>query len=178
MRTLVVVSLIALAGCATLVKFNYDDQKNLPADAPSKLGFDVMNRHFPDNPTALQFIVVNSPHDLRAPKALADLEITESRMRLVQGLTTWTITLHNRSATSGYRSLVCETHYRDSAGALLHQGITEVWTLVQPGESVQTRVIDAVDWDSSVAQSDIVIRSAEPVVPLAREQAGRRSTGR
>src|SRR4030095_16240438 len=51
---------LALAGCAMLVKFNYDDQKNLPADAPSKLAYDVMNRHFPDNPAALQFIVVQS----------------------------------------------------------------------------------------------------------------------
>jgi hypothetical protein len=109
-----------------------------------------------------------------ATKALADLEITESRMHLVQGLTTWSITLHNRSTTAGYRSLVCQTHYRDGSGALVHQATVEVWTLVQPGESVQTRVIDAVSWDSSVAQSDIVIRSAEPVVPLARAQARRR----
>ena len=67
--------LLALAGCASLVKYNYDDRKNLPADAESNLGYDALTKHFPVSTTMQQFIQVYAPGvDLRSPKSLADLE--------------------------------------------------------------------------------------------------------
>ena len=77
------VILIVLAGCATLVKFNYDDRKNLPADAASNVGAEVMKRHFPEDATALQFMLIQSPNDLRTPRALADLEEMARRVSQV-----------------------------------------------------------------------------------------------
>lgn len=72
--------LFALAACATLVKFNFDDRKSLPAGAPSNIGYQEMRHHFPDDPTAQQFVLIQSPHDLRTPKALADLERMAQRV--------------------------------------------------------------------------------------------------
>ncbi|MBX7431922.1 MMPL family RND transporter [Mycobacterium sp. Y57] len=68
------VVLLALAACAGMMKFNYDDRKNLPADASSNLGYAALDEHFPVSTAVQQFILVQSPHDLRTPKALADME--------------------------------------------------------------------------------------------------------
>lgn len=79
--------LLALAGCATLIKYNYDDRKNLPADAESNLGYDALTRHFPVSTTMQQFIMVYAPDvDLRAPKSLADLEQMAERISQVPGI--------------------------------------------------------------------------------------------
>ena len=69
------VILVALAGCTLLVKFNYDDRKTLPPDAPSNLGYQALDAHFPVSSTLQQFVLIQAPAtDLRSPKALADLE--------------------------------------------------------------------------------------------------------
>lgn len=84
-----VVSLIilaVLAGCAGFIKFNYDDRKNLPADVDSNVGYAVMGQHFPVNSSIQQFILVQSPRDLRSPKALADLEQMARRVSQVPGI--------------------------------------------------------------------------------------------
>ncbi|MET0700772.1 MAG: RND family transporter [Mycobacterium sp.] len=87
------VILVALAFCATLTKFNYDDRKNLPEDAPSNLGYAAMNSHFPVSSTLQQFILIQSPQDLRTPKALADMEMMAARVAqlpnidMVRGIT-------------------------------------------------------------------------------------------
>jgi putative drug exporter of the RND superfamily len=79
--------LLALAGCAALVKYNYDDRKNLPADAASNLGYDALTQHFPVSTTMQQFVQVYAPDvDLRAPKSLADLEQMAERISQVQGI--------------------------------------------------------------------------------------------
>jgi putative drug exporter of the RND superfamily len=74
------VVLLALAGCATLVKFNFDDRKSLPVDAPSNVAYEAMKRHFPEDPSAQLFVLIQSPRDLRTPKALADLERMAQRV--------------------------------------------------------------------------------------------------
>lgn len=84
-----VVSLIilaVLAGCAGFIKFNYDDRKNLPSDVDSNVGYAVMGQHFPVNSSIQQFILVQSPRDLRSPKALADLEQMARRVSQVPGI--------------------------------------------------------------------------------------------
>ena len=81
------VILLGLAGCVSLVKFNYDDRQNLPADAESNLGYEAMNKHFPISSTLQQFILVHaSDVDLRSPKALADLEQMSQRISQLPGI--------------------------------------------------------------------------------------------
>lgn len=84
----------ALASCAGLAKFNFDDRQALPDDAESNLGYEMMNRHFPISTTLQQFILVHAPdQDLRTPKALADMEQMAARVAqlpdidLVRGIT-------------------------------------------------------------------------------------------
>jgi putative drug exporter of the RND superfamily len=75
--------LISLAACATLVQFNYDDRKNLPADSFSMSAYAKMNEHFPISSSLQQFIVIRAPNtDLRSPRALADME--EMARRIAQ----------------------------------------------------------------------------------------------
>lgn len=77
------VILVALAGCAAMVKFNYDDRKLLPADSSSNRGYEAMDKHFPVSSTLQQFLLIESPQDLRSPKALADLEQMAQRVSQV-----------------------------------------------------------------------------------------------
>jgi RND superfamily putative drug exporter len=88
-----VIVLIVLAGCAGLVRYNYDDRKTLPASVESALGYDAMARHFPMDSIIPEYLFVQSPHDLRNPKALADLEQMAQRVSqlpnisMVRGIT-------------------------------------------------------------------------------------------
>ena len=66
--------------------FNYDDRKNLPASGESNLGYAAMDRHFPLNSTIPQYLFITSPHDLRTPKALADLEQMAQRVSQLPGI--------------------------------------------------------------------------------------------
>ncbi|MDP7704962.1 RND family transporter [Mycobacterium sp. TY815] len=75
-----VLVLIILAGCAGLVRYNYDDRKAVQASAPSSLGYAALDRHFSVNQTIPEYILVQSPHDLRTPRALADLEQMADRV--------------------------------------------------------------------------------------------------
>jgi putative drug exporter of the RND superfamily len=69
-----VLVLVILASCAGLVRYNYDDRKALASSAPSSIGYTALDRHFPVNQSIPEYILVQSPHDLRTPQALADLE--------------------------------------------------------------------------------------------------------
>ncbi|MGV0594766.1 MMPL/RND family transporter [Mycolicibacterium porcinum] len=66
--------LVILASCAGLAKYNYDDRKALPGTVESLQGYDAIAAHFPVNSSLPQYLLVESPHDLRGPKELADLE--------------------------------------------------------------------------------------------------------
>lgn len=68
------VVLVILASSAGFATFNYDDRKLLPATSETIKGYDAITRHFPLNASLPQYILVSSPHDLRTPKALADME--------------------------------------------------------------------------------------------------------
>ena len=68
------VVLLALATCASFIQYNYDNRKDLPEDSDSNLGYVALNKHFPVSSTMQQFVLITSPRDLRAPKALADME--------------------------------------------------------------------------------------------------------
>ncbi len=75
-----VLVLIVLASCAGLVRYNYDDRKALRSSAPSSVGYAALDRHFPVNESIPEYILVQSPHDLRTPRALADLEQMAGRV--------------------------------------------------------------------------------------------------
>lgn len=75
-----VLVLIVLASCAGLVRYNYDDRKALPSSAPSSVGYAALDRHFPVNQSIPEYILIQSPRDLRTPKALADLEQLADRV--------------------------------------------------------------------------------------------------
>jgi RND superfamily putative drug exporter len=72
--------LIILASCAGLVRYNYDDRKALPSSAPSSVGYAALDRHFPVNQSIPEYVLIQSPHDLRTPQALADLEQMADRV--------------------------------------------------------------------------------------------------
>ncbi|UXA13861.1 RND family transporter [Mycobacterium sp. SMC-8] len=88
-----VLVLLLLAGCAIFAQFNYDDRKAVSASAPSSIGYAALERHFPISQSIPQYILVQSPRDLRSPQALADLEQMASRIAqlpdigLVSGVT-------------------------------------------------------------------------------------------
>jgi len=85
--------LIILASCASLVHYNYDDRKALGASAPSSVGYAALERHFDVGRSIPMYILVQSPHDLRTPQALADMDQMAQRVSqlpniaLVSGIT-------------------------------------------------------------------------------------------
>ena len=87
------VILIALAACASLISYNYDDRKNLPADAKSNQGYDALAEHFPVSSTVPQFVFIQSDQNLRSPRALAIMEEMAQRISqlpdidMVRGIT-------------------------------------------------------------------------------------------
>jgi RND superfamily putative drug exporter len=75
-----------LAGCGNLVHYNWDQSKTLPGTVESNRGYAAVSRHFPLNATIPQYLVIQSPHDLRSPKALADLEQMTARVSQLPGI--------------------------------------------------------------------------------------------
>ncbi|MFY2861644.1 RND family transporter [Mycobacterium sp. THU-M104] len=87
------VVLIALASCTSVMRFNYDDLRTMPASVDSSKGYEAMNRHFPMNSMTPMMLFIQSSHDLRTPTALADIEQVADRVSqlpnviMVRGLT-------------------------------------------------------------------------------------------
>ncbi|WP_166907905.1 RND family transporter [Mycobacterium sp. DL440] len=85
--------LALLAGAAIFARYNYDDRKVVAASAPSSIGYAAVERHFPIAQSIPEYILIQSPHDLRSPRGLADLEQLASRVAqlpdvgLVSGIT-------------------------------------------------------------------------------------------
>lgn len=88
-----VLVLIMLAGLTGFVRYNYDDRKVLPASVESSVGYAALDRHFSVNQSIPEYLLIQSPHDLRTPQALADLEQLADRVSqlpnvaLVSGIT-------------------------------------------------------------------------------------------
>jgi putative drug exporter of the RND superfamily len=80
------VVLTVLAGCGSLVVYNWDQSKTLPDTVESNRGYAAASRHFPLNATIPQYLVIQSPRDLRSPKALADLEQMAARVSQLPGI--------------------------------------------------------------------------------------------
>lgn len=80
--------LLALAGCALMVRPTYNDRMQLPASAESNLGYSAMAQHFSTSALLPEYIYVHSPRDLRTPQALADLEQMAQRVAQLPGIET------------------------------------------------------------------------------------------
>src|SRR5271166_1494094 len=83
-----VIVLVILAGCAGLARYNYDDRKTLPSSVESSVGYAALDRHFPINSIIPEYLFIQSPHDLRTPRALADLEQMAQRVSQLPGIAT------------------------------------------------------------------------------------------
>lgn len=76
-----------------MAHYNYDDRKVVSPDASSSIGYAALEQHFPISQSIPEYIFIQSPHDLRNPRALADLEQLASRVAqlpdvgLVSGIT-------------------------------------------------------------------------------------------
>ncbi|HYJ54835.1 MAG TPA: RND family transporter [Mycobacterium sp.] len=78
--------LAILAGCLGLVRYNYDDRKALPPSVESSVGYAAMDRHFDLSSMIPQYLLIQSPHDLRTPQALADMEQMTQRVSQLPGI--------------------------------------------------------------------------------------------
>jgi putative drug exporter of the RND superfamily len=76
--------LTALAACTAFMRLDHDDRNMLPAAFESSRGYAAMDEHFPANSTIPQYLLVQSPHDLRTPQSLADLELMVQRVSQVR----------------------------------------------------------------------------------------------
>lgn len=80
------VLLLALAACAGLARYNYDDRKVLPAAAESSIGYAALDDHFAANQTIPQYLVIESDRDLRTARSLADLDQMAQRISQIPGI--------------------------------------------------------------------------------------------
>lgn len=118
-----VLVLIILASCAGLVRYNYDDRKALRASAPSSVGYAALDQHFPVNQSIPEYILVQSPHDLRTPKALADLEQMADRVSQLPNVAAVSgITRPTGSVPEQFRA----TYQAGAIGTLLAGGSTMI----------------------------------------------------
>src|SRR6478736_4734218 len=72
--------LIALGACALLMQPTYNDRMQLPGSTESNLGYSAMAAHFSTSALLPEYIYIHSPHDLRTPPALADMEQMAQRV--------------------------------------------------------------------------------------------------
>jgi putative drug exporter of the RND superfamily len=78
--------LLILAGCVGMVHYNYDDRKALPNSVESSIGYAAMDRHFSLSSMIPQYLLIQSPRDLRTPEALADMEQMAQRVSQLPGI--------------------------------------------------------------------------------------------
>ena len=86
--------LVILASCASFACITTTTiAKPWRPSAPSSVGYAALERHFPISQAIPEYILVQSPRDLRTPQALADLEQMAQRVSqlpnigLVSGIT-------------------------------------------------------------------------------------------
>jgi putative drug exporter of the RND superfamily len=72
--------LIALGGCALMMHPTFNDRMQLPASVESNQGYTEMAAHFSTSSLLPEYIYIQSPHDLRNPQALADMEQMAQRV--------------------------------------------------------------------------------------------------
>jgi RND superfamily putative drug exporter len=113
--------LLILAGCTMFARFDYDDRKTLPKSVESEVGYATLAQHFPLNATIPEYLVVQSPQDLRKPASLVELKQVEQRVGQLPDVTAIrpapTINLRRtrkRTTTSASPPIRTATEPRDS----------------------------------------------------------------
>jgi len=118
-----VLVLIILASCAGLVRYNYDDRKALRSSAPSSIGYAALDRHSPVNQSIPEYILIQSPHDLRTPQALADLEQMADRVSQLPNIAAVSgITRPTGAVPEQFRA----TYQAGAIGTFLASGSTQI----------------------------------------------------
>ena len=80
--------LIGLGACALLMQPTFNDRMQLPASAESNQGFSEMAAHFSTSALLPEYIYIQSPHDLRNPQSLADMEQMAQRVAQLPNIAT------------------------------------------------------------------------------------------
>ena len=65
---------------------SYDDRKGQPSSTGSNEGYRLLDSHFPKDVIISEFLMVESPTDLRTGRGLADLEEMASRVSQIPGV--------------------------------------------------------------------------------------------
>ena len=81
------VGLTILSVTALGIQITYDDRDGQPTTTDSNEGYALLNRHFPQDITIAEFVVVDSPTDLRTTNGLADLDQMAARIAQIPGVT-------------------------------------------------------------------------------------------
>ena len=81
------VILLALSAVAMTTTLSYDDRKGQPDTTASNEGYQLLDRHFRKDVVISEFLVVESPTDMRTGKGLADLDEMASRIAQIPGVT-------------------------------------------------------------------------------------------
>ena len=79
--------LLAFSVIATTMTLSYDDRKGQPDTTASNEGYQLLDRHFRKDIVIAEFLVVESPTDMRTGKGLADLDEMASRIAQIPGVT-------------------------------------------------------------------------------------------
>lgn len=78
---------LGLAAVALTMHIGYDDRQGQPDTTSSNEGYRLLDRHFRKDIVITQFMVVESPTDMRTSKGLADLDEMASRVSQLPGVT-------------------------------------------------------------------------------------------
>lgn len=79
--------LIALGACALMMRPTFNDRMQLSPSAESNQGYTEMAEHFSTSALLPEYIYIRSPHDLRNPQALADMEQMAQRVAQLPNIT-------------------------------------------------------------------------------------------
>jgi RND superfamily putative drug exporter len=154
--------LFALASCALLVNFNFDDRKNLPVKSASNDAYETMNAHFPVSNSMQQFIVIHSDtQDLRSPRALADMEQMAARVAQLPNIAAV------RGITRPNGEMLTEARATHQAGEV-GEKMEEATNLISQNDSNLTALTDGSRQlaDALAKLRDQVLQSAGPLTTL------------
>ncbi|TDK89705.1 MMPL family transporter [Mycobacterium paragordonae] len=81
------VFVLALCAVATTMRISYDDRQGQTSASESNEGYRLLDRHFRKDTVITEFLVVESPTDMRTSRGLADLDEMASRISQLAGVT-------------------------------------------------------------------------------------------
>lgn len=80
------VLVLALGAVALTMRVSYDDRQGQLSTSDSNEGYQLLDRHFRKDVVITEFLVVESPSDMRTGKGLADLDEIASRVSQLPGV--------------------------------------------------------------------------------------------